>query len=69
MLEKELKKEDKRQSDLPSSIKEKIEKTEINSGYYTYQNNQSSIIQEIKFLFSNPKLKTFQSSIFHPPCV
>ena len=69
VLEKELKKEDKRQSDLPSSIKEKVEKVEIYSGNITYQIFQNSIIQELKFSFSNSLLEKISLAIFHPPCI
>jgi hypothetical protein len=68
VLDKELKKEDKRQSDLPSSLKDKIEKAEIFSGAITYQVYQHSVLQELTFLFSNILLESFPSIIFHPPC-
>jgi hypothetical protein len=69
VLDKELKKEDKRQSDLPPSLKDKIEKTEIFSGAITYQVYQHSILQELTFPFSNILLESFPPVIFHPPCL
>ena len=69
MLDKELKKEDKRQSDLPSSLKDKIEKSEIFSGHISYQVYQHTILQELTFPFSNVLLESFPSVIFHPPCI
>lgn len=69
VLEKELKKEDKRQSDLPSSIKEKNEKAEIFSGSISYQVFQTSILQDMKFGSFKSELKTAILLVFRPPCI
>lgn len=68
VLDKELKKEDKRQSDFPSSLKDKFEKTEITSDYLDYTCFQNSVLQEIKFNYSLKESSEKTSSIFHPPC-
>lgn len=66
-LDKELKKEDKRQSDLPSAIKDKAEKHELRSGYISYTCFQNSLIQSIHFLYSGALPKKIEMPVFHPP--
>jgi hypothetical protein len=66
-LDKELKKEDKRQSDSSSSIKDKAEKSELRTGFMTFlfvpiSKNQDYSISQTKSLPNN-----FLSSVFHPP--
>jgi len=66
-LDKELKKEDKRQSDSSSSIKDKAEKLELRTGFMTFlfvpiSKNQDYSISQTKSLPNN-----FLSSVFHPP--
>lgn len=68
VLDKELKKEDKRQSDFPSSLKDKFEKTEITSDYLDYTCFQNSVLQKIKFNYSLKESSEKPSTIFHPPC-
>lgn len=66
-LEKELKKEDKRQSDLPSAMKDKAEKHELRSGYISYTCFQNSLIQSIHFLYSGTLPEKREMPVFHPP--
>ncbi len=66
-LEKELKKEDKRQSDMPSAIKDKAEKHELRSGYISYTCFQSSVIQSMHFLYAGLLPEKREMPVFHPP--
>jgi hypothetical protein len=66
-LDKELKKEDKRQSDSPSAIKDKTEKYELRSGYISYTCFQSSVLQSVYFLYSGTLPEITGTSVFHPP--
>lgn len=66
-LDKELKKEDKRQSDLPSAIKDKTEKHELRSGYISYTCFQNSVIQSMHFLYSGALPQQIEIPVFHPP--
>jgi hypothetical protein len=66
-LDKEIKKEDKRQSNSPSSIKEKAEKSELKTGichfiFLTAEKNQSPINTKTHRLPIS-----YESSVFHPP--
>ncbi len=67
VLDKELKKEDKRQSDFPSSLKDKFEKTEITSDYLVYDCFQNSVLQKIIFYYPLIELSSTASFVFHPP--
>ncbi|MES2515709.1 MAG: hypothetical protein V4580_16255 [Bacteroidota bacterium] len=66
-LEKEIKKEDKRQSDSSSSIKDKTEKSELRTGLITFIFEPS---QESKQVFSTSTENipnNISASVFHPP--
>jgi len=66
-LDKEIKKEEKRQSDLPSNIKDKTEKNEFISSSLKLLVILNEFIQEICFHYSKPALSDFTHFIFHPP--
>lgn len=66
-LDKELKKEDKRQSDSPSALKDKAEKHELRSGYISYDCFQNSLIQTIHTSYSGTLPENAILPVFHPP--
>jgi hypothetical protein len=68
-LDKEIKKEDKRQSDLPSNIKDKVEKSELRSGLISFLFIQNSFIQTIIFPYNKNFSEKYTCSVFHPPCI
>ena len=68
-LDKELKKEDKRQADSPSALKDKSVKSELRSGTISYTCFQNSIIQSIQFSYSGTLPELIKPSVFHPPSV
>ncbi len=68
-LDKELKKEDKRQSDSPSALKDKSVKQELRSGFISYTCFQNSLIQSILFSYLGILPEIIGSSVFHPPSV
>ncbi len=66
-LDKEIKKEEKRQSDSSSSIKDKTEKSELRTGLITFIFNPSVEIRDYKTTPIKSLPNNFLSSIFHPP--
>jgi hypothetical protein len=68
-LEKEIKKEDKRQSENSSGIKDKTEKTELRTGLTTFLFTQNEIIVDHFFLYEEILPKQFSFAIFHPPAL
>lgn len=68
-LDKELKKEEKRQSDSSSSIKDKAEKLELRTGLITFLFFLTILINNSKILFSESLPNTFLTSVFHPPAL
>ena len=66
-LEKELKKEDKRQSDSSSSIKDKTEKSELRTGLITFVFSPALIIKQVILSKSGTLPDGIYFSIFHPP--
>lgn len=68
-LEKEIKKEDKRQSDLPASVKDKAEKSELRTGLLSFSVIQNSILQIITFSYNEGLPINSALSVFHPPCM
>ncbi|MBI3520042.1 MAG: hypothetical protein HY062_11885 [Bacteroidetes bacterium] len=66
-LDKEIKKEDKRQSNSPSSIKDKAEKSELRTGLVTFVFLCDESVQSPHFIYSKNFPNTFLSSVFHPP--
>ncbi len=68
-LAKEIKKEEKRQSDLPASIKDKNEKAELFSGFLSFSYLENPVVVSAAFNYSQT-LPNFQlGSVFHPPTV
>jgi len=68
-LEKEIKKEDKRQSDLPAGIKDKVEKSELRSGLISFLFIQNSFLQTITFSYNLSLPINSLGSVFQPPQV
>ena len=66
-LDKEIKKEDSRQNNLPSGFKDKIEKTELLSGYLKFEFSSELEIEQAVFCYSNSKTICFSKKIFMPP--
>ena len=66
-LDKEIKKEEKRQSDSSSSIKDKTEKSELKTGYVIYLFAPPVFAESFKVLFPQSLPNNFVSSVFHPP--
>lgn len=66
-LDKELKKEEKRQSDSSSSIKDKSEKTELRTGFITFIFFSNVLTQDYKTIYTESLPNNFLSSVFHPP--
>ncbi len=66
-LDKEIKKEDKRQSNSSSHLKDKKEKTELRTGFIQFNfSNQAFIKKDIQFI-SRSITQGFLDSIFRPP--
>lgn len=66
-LNKEIKKEEKRQADLPGSLKDKSEKSEIFYTTRTIKIYRHLILQWISFSYSNSYNNKCIGEIFHPP--
>ena len=66
-LEKEIKKEGSRQSNLPSGLKDKTEKTELLSGYFKYQFFYEKNSENIFFNFAVIELIGYLKKIDQPP--
>jgi hypothetical protein len=66
-LDKELKKEEKRQSDSSSSIKDKAEKSELRTGFITFVFVPHVFTQDFNAIYSESLPNNFLSSVFHPP--
>jgi hypothetical protein len=66
-LDKEIKKEDKRQSDSSSPIKDKAEKAELRTGLLTFTFDPSLSELELFFNYEKKLSNVFFSSVFHPP--
>lgn len=66
-LAKEIKKEDKRQSNSSSSIKDKAEKSELKTGFVTFIFNPLVLKQDYLMAESKSLPHRFLSSVFHPP--
>ena len=66
-LAKELKKEEKRQSDSSSSIKDKTEKSELSTGLITFIFVPAIIDQQNPIAYARKLPIFFLTSIFHPP--
>ena len=68
-LAKEIKKEDKRQSDSSTSIKDKIEKSELRTGLLTFIFAPVLILKEMIISKSGCLPDNISSSVFHPPAL
>lgn len=68
-LEKEIKKEDKRQSDSSTSIKDKTEKSELRTGLMTFVFEPALITKQVIISKSGTLPDNLSSSVFHPPNV
>jgi len=66
-LDKEIKKEDKRQTDSSSTNKDKAEKSELNTGFITFL----FLVSDLKIEYNLNPIKSlphsFLTSVFHPP--
>lgn len=68
-LDKEIKKEDKRQSDSSSNIKDKSEKSELKTGLLTFVFSPAITFEQIIISKSENLPNSIYFSIFHPPCL
>lgn len=68
-LDKELKKEEKRQSDLPAAIKDKSEKSPNTLIVLKHLPLTACFIQELAFPYQQAQSHPAPSDIFHPPSV
>ncbi len=66
-LDKEIKKENKRESNSSSSIKDKAEKSELRTGLLTFLFITPVMNQNYLVASSNSLPNCFISSVFHPP--
>ena len=66
-LDKEIKKEEKRQSDSSPSIKDKAEKSELRSGFITFLFIPFVLSNDYKMISVKSLPNNFLSSVFHPP--
>ena len=66
-LEKEIKKEENRQSNLPSGLKDKTEKTELLSTYLSFIFLPLIIYKGYHGYHVSRNLKQFSTEIFQPP--
>ncbi|MFN8117289.1 MAG: hypothetical protein U0W65_14330 [Bacteroidia bacterium] len=68
-LDKEIKKEEKRQSDSSSSIKDKAEKTELRTGFITFLFTPLVLSNDYKMISVESLPNHFLTSVFHPPAL
>jgi len=66
-LNKEIKKEEKRQADMPGSLKDKTEKSEIFYSIASLKIYRDNLIQIIYFNYYNTYTINCAVDIFHPP--
>jgi hypothetical protein len=66
-LDKEIKKEEKRQSDFPSSIKDKTEKSELVSGSLSFAPIHYAVIIEPSYTYIRNLPEHRAVAVFHPP--
>lgn len=66
---KKLKKEEKRQSDSSSSIKDKAEKTELRTGFITFLFTPLVLSNDYKMISVESLPNHFLTSVFHPPAL
>lgn len=68
-LDKEIKKEEKRQSDSSSSIKDKAEKSELRTGLITFLFAPPVLTHDYKMICEESLPNNFLTSVFHPPAL
>lgn len=68
-LDKEIKKEEKRQADLPSALKEKTGKTELFSGPLSLKPLLPVLIRSIALRYTPSLPEQGKIPVFHPPAV
>lgn len=68
-LDKEIKKEEKRQSDSSSTIKDKAEKTELRTGFVKFVFTPLMLTHYYKVALTQSLPDNFLSSVFHPPAI
>lgn len=68
-LDKEIKKEEKRQADLPSTLKEKTGKTELFSGPLSLKPLLPVLIRSIALRYTPSLPEQGKVPVFHPPAV
>ncbi len=66
-LDKEIKKEEKRQSESSATIKDKVEKTELKTGLCNFVFLGNTDVQNVTCNYLTKPLMLFSSSVFHPP--
>ena len=66
-LDKEIKKEDKRQSDSSTTIKDKTEKSELRTGLITFVFAPAVITKQVILSNSGTLPDNITSSVLHPP--
>lgn len=68
-LTKEIGKEEKRQADIPGSIKDKSEKSELNTTSFSYSFIRIFSEVMIDFFYLEKHPTNTPNSFFHPPCI
>ena len=66
-LDKEIKKEEKRENELPGNIKDKTEKSELISSPFTFSCFTNTLIQVVQSFYLEPIHFKIPQLIFHPP--
>lgn len=68
-LDKEIKKEEKRQSDSSSTIKDKTLKTELRTGFVKFVFTPLTLTHYYKVVLTQSLPNNFLTSVFHPPAI
>jgi hypothetical protein len=68
-LEKEIKKEDDRQSNSTTTVKDKAEKSELRTGFVYFLFFANEILQQISYSVVKDLPISFLTSVFHPPSI
>lgn len=67
VLDKEIKKEEKRESEIPNALKDKAEKSELISSPFTFSCFTNMLIQVVQSFYLEPIHFKIPQLIFHPP--
>jgi hypothetical protein len=67
VLDKEIKKEEKRESEIPNALKDKAEKSELISSLFTFSCFTNTLIQVVQSFYLEPIHFKIPQLIFHPP--